>query len=76
MALKNIETERIKKGISKKQLASDIGVSIKTYYNWINETSPIPSTALIKIANLFGTSVDYLLGHIEQENPRKEEHNE
>ena len=45
-----------------RMLARKIGVSNKTYYNWMNGVSPIPSTALIQLANMFNVSIDYLLG--------------
>lgn len=57
----SIEAERARNGLSKEELASRIGVSVKTYYNWLNGVNPIPSTALIKMADMFGTDIDYLL---------------
>ena len=47
-----IEAERARNRLTKEEFASKIGVSSKTYYNWLNGTSPIPSTALIKMAKL------------------------
>ena len=44
--LANIEKERIKRKITQGQLAMKIGVSHKTYYNWINEVRDIPSRKL------------------------------
>ena len=44
--LTNIETERVRKGLTQEQLASQLGVSHKTYYNWINEKKDIPSQKL------------------------------
>lgn len=46
--LTNIETERVRKGLTQEQLASQLGVSHKTYYNWINEKKDIPSQKLKK----------------------------
>lgn len=62
MIYRSIEAERARKGLSKEELASQIGVSVKTYYNWINGVNPIPSTALIKMADMFKVDIDYLLG--------------
>lgn len=62
MTYNNIEAERARAGLSKEILASNIGISVKTYYNWLNGINPIPSTALIKMADIFGVSIDYLLG--------------
>lgn len=35
--LRNIEAERIRNGFTKDKLAKKLGVSTKTYYNWIYE---------------------------------------
>ena len=60
--LTNIETERVRKGLTQEQLASQLGVSHKTYYNWINEKKDIPSQKLKKISRMFKTNMEYLLG--------------
>lgn len=57
-----IEAERARNSLTKEEFAGKIGVSNKTYYNWLNGVSPIPSTALIEMANMFNVSIDYLLG--------------
>lgn len=59
--LRNIEAERVRKGYTKEALARKLEISQKTYYNWINEDTDIPSSALIKMSKLFHASVDYLL---------------
>lgn len=58
----NIETERIRRQVSKITLAAQLGVTTKTLYNWINEEVDIPSNKLCKLANYFGVSMEYLLG--------------
>lgn len=60
--LRNIEAERVRNGYTKEELSQKMGVSMKTYYNWINEKTDIPSSALIKMSQLFRTDVNYLLG--------------
>lgn len=62
-----IEAERARNRLTKEELANKIGISNKTYYNWLNGISPIPSTALIEMANMFNVSIDYLL---EMDKPR------
>lgn len=57
----NIEAERARRGLSKEDTANRLGVSVKTYYNWINSETDIPGSALLKMAKLFGTSIEYLL---------------
>lgn len=63
MKYPNIEAERARKGQSAEELAKSLGVSRKTLYNWINSGN-IPATALIKMADLFGCTIDYLLGRV------------
>ena len=70
MVYNNIEAERARKGLSKEELATRIGISVKTYYNWLNGTNPIPSIALIKMADMFGVGIDYLLGRNVAESSR------
>lgn len=57
----NLEKERKRLGINKEELCKSIGISLKTYYNWINKTSDIPSVKLLELAKLFGTSMELLL---------------
>lgn len=59
--LSNVEAERVRRRWTKEEIASKLGVSLKTYYNWVNEETDVPSSALIKMAQMFGTTVDYLL---------------
>ena len=46
----------------KKTLQKKLKIATKTYYNWIKGTNPIPSDALIEMAELCDSSTDYLLG--------------
>lgn len=59
--LRNIEAERARKGWTKEETAKRLGVSLKTYYNWINEETDVPSSTLLRMSQIFGTNVDYLL---------------
>lgn len=56
----NIAAERAKRRMSVDSLAEKLGVTRKTIYNWENAGS-IPQSALEKMADLFGCSIDYLL---------------
>lgn len=58
----NIEAERVRIGLSKKEFAKRLGVSTKTYYNWVYGKNPIPSTYLVKMAGICNSEIDYLLG--------------
>lgn len=58
---RNIEAERVRNGLTKENLAEKLNVSLKTYYNWVNGETDIPGSALLKMANLFKVSIEYLL---------------
>lgn len=59
--LSSIEAERVRKRFSKEELARRLNISTRTYYNWITEETDVPSSMLIKMSKIFGTSIDYLL---------------
>lgn len=59
--LNSIEAERVRNRISKEELAKSLGVTTRTYYNWINEDTDVPSSALIKMSKIFRVGIDYLL---------------
>lgn len=51
----------IMKDISKEELAKKLEISVKTYYNWVNEETDVPSSALIRMSKMFGVEIVYLL---------------
>ena len=59
---KRINKLRTEKGLSKAQLAKEIGVSEITITNWENQTSKIKALTLVKLAVFFKVSADYILG--------------
>ena len=59
--LVNIEAERVRKQITKEELSEKLNVSLRTYYNWVNEERDVPSKKLKQMAIIFGTSMDYLM---------------
>ena len=61
----NIEAERGRLGLTKEQMCKAIGVTGKTYNSYIRGET-IPSGALVKLHELTGKSVDYLLGLADQ----------
>ena len=65
MIYPNINAERARSGLSLEALASKLGVSRKTLYNWI-EKGNIPQQKLESMADLFNCSTDYLLGFTPQ----------
>jgi len=56
----NIEAERARKGLSQEELAEMLGVTRKTYYNWLVK-GRIPQSKLVRMADIFEVSVEYLL---------------
>lgn len=71
--LSNIEAERVRNRMSKEQLATEMKVSVKTYYNWIKEETDIPGSALLKLSSLFGVGVEYLLNGSKYSTAKQEE---
>lgn len=59
--LRNIEAERARCGLSKEELSNRLGVSTRTYYNWINEETDIPSSYLLKMGEIFKVDIGYLM---------------
>lgn len=55
------QAERARLGLYKDELAKSLNVSMRTYYNWVNEETDVPGSALLKMAHMFNTSIDYLL---------------
>lgn len=69
----NIRAECARNGLSIEEFSKILGVDRTTYYRWEQKRS-IPSIYLAKMAELFGKSVDTLLG-IEHEKGDKNEQN-
>ena len=59
--LRNIEAERVRYGLSKEELSNKLGVSTRTYYNWVNEETDIPSSCLLKMGEIFKVDIGYLM---------------
>ncbi len=57
----NFEAERIRHGLSQDELVEKINCCRKSYNNWI-KSGNIPTSYLVKIADLYSVSIDYLLG--------------
>ncbi|MDE6597887.1 MAG: helix-turn-helix domain-containing protein [Clostridia bacterium] len=58
--LKDLRTE---KGLSRLQLAEKLNVSARLVAYWENGERECDFDMLVAIADLFSTSVDYLIGH-------------
>ncbi len=58
----NIEAERARGRMTKEELAARLGISPRTYTNYIKGNTPIPSDVLLDMSRLFHCTTDYLLG--------------
>lgn len=63
--LKNLKVLREEAGITQKQLADSIGVSQQSINKYENHNIEPDIATLIRIAEYFNTSVDYVVGHSE-----------
>ena len=61
--LKNLKKLRENAGISQKQLADSIGISQQSINKYENHKIEPDIDTMVKIADYFETSVDYLIGH-------------
>lgn len=62
MLVGNIETERVRRGMSRGEVAERVGVPTGVYTDWVEGEAEIPCTAIAKMARLWGVTSDYLLG--------------
>ena len=58
----NIDAERVRSKWSQQHMIELMDVSLRTWRNWMAGKSEIPSSKLLKMAELWGVSTDYLLG--------------
>lgn len=66
MALNNIKAERARYGYSRVEVAQMLGVSENTIVNWEKDIGTCKGLYLLGLSNIFGVSVDYLLGLTEK----------
>lgn len=59
--LNNIEAERVRNRLTKEEISKRLGVSERTYRNWVKEKTDIPGVALVKLSQIFETDVGYLM---------------
>lgn len=63
----NVQRMRLEKGMTQRDVAEQLGVSFQTVSKWERGICFPDITLLSSLADLFGTSVDVLLGHIPSE---------
>lgn len=67
--MKNLKDLRLSKKLSQQQLALRLDLSQQTIYKYENGITEPDIATLIKLADYFNTSVDYLIGNTN--NPQK-----
>ena len=65
----NIRKLRTDTGYTQKQIAKLLGVSQNTYSQYEIGVLNYPVDALVKLADFYGVSVDYLLGRTDVKEP-------
>ena len=69
MRFENIRSLRIDNGHTQKQIAEILGVSQNTYSQYEIGVLNYPIDALIKLADFYNVSIDYLLGRTSTKMP-------
>lgn len=64
---RNIEAERVRAGLTQEELSKKLGISRKTYNNWITGETEIPASKLVFMKHLWNVTADYLLFTTDQE---------
>lgn len=65
----------VSRGVAPSKVCQELGLSNATYSCWTEESVP-RKTTLLKIADYFGVTVDYLLGKEEEKKPTATEDSE
>lgn len=71
MGENRIGSERVRMRISQNELAKILGVSNKTVSAWEQNNRRCAPETLVKLANFFGCTTDYLLGITAERGGRK-----
>ena len=69
MKFENIRSLRIDNGLTQKQVAQMLGISQNTYSQYEIGVLNYPVEAIIKLADHYGVSTDYLLGRTTVKDP-------
>ena len=69
MKFENIRSLRIDRGLTQKEVAAVLGVSQNTYSQYEIGVLHYPVDAVIRLADFYGVSTDYLLGRTTQKTP-------
>ena len=69
MKFENIRSMRIDNGLTQKEVAQMLGVSQNTYSQYEVGVLNYPVDAIVKLADYYGVSTDYLLGRTTVKDP-------
>lgn len=63
--MKRISAERVMKGMTQTDLAKEMKVDQRTVRRWENSEVGVPSEVILKLADFFDCSTDWLFGRSE-----------
>lgn len=69
MKYENIRSLRIDSGYTQKQIAQHLGISQNTYSQYEIGVLNYPLDVVVKLADFYGVSTDYLLGRTARKDP-------
>ena len=69
MKYENIRNIRIDRGYTQKQIAEYLGISQNTYSQYEIGILNYPIDAIVKLADFYGVTTDYLLGRTNRKEP-------
>lgn len=72
MQHKNLASERVRLGLSQKQLASQLGITTSKLHMYETLTTPMSAEFAYEAAAFFGCSIDYLLDRTDERLPIKQ----
>ena len=64
-----IKSERTRMGLSQKELADLVGKGRATVARWESDPFSVDGDKLCKLSDIFGCSIDYLLGRTDERVP-------
>lgn len=75
MMYKRLRDLREDRDLKQKDIADFLNISQRGYSHYETGNNDIPTEILIRLADFYGTSVDYLLGRTNNKNKREKQRN-
>lgn len=69
MYFRRLADIRIDRDLKQKEVAAELGLNVDVYRRYEKGQREIPAWALLRLADLYQTSVDYLLGRTDDPSP-------